>query len=127
MARFFRNTFYAIITMVALTACEEGSDAGELYGQWRLVGGENVYVSFSGSLVIMRKTSVAEVYGNFQHVGDSLFMQYYTYKEEPLDTLTIEEELHFRPMNNVRTRITELSGKHLTLTRGGEIWNFEKY
>lgn len=113
--------------MVALTACEEGSDAGELYGQWRLIGGENVYVSFSGSLVIMRKTSVAEVYGNFQHVGDSLFMQYYTYKEEPLDTLTMEEELHFRPMNNVRTRITELSGKRLTLTRGGETWNFEKY
>lgn len=127
MARFFRNTFFAIITMVALVSCEEGREAGDLYGQWRLVGGDNIYVSFSGSLVIMRKTNYSEVYGNFQHVGDSLFMQYYPNNEEPLDTLTLEEELHFKPMNNVRTRITELSGKRLTLTRGSDTWCFEKY
>lgn len=113
--------------MVALAACEEGSEAGDLYGQWRLVGGDNVYVSFSGNLVIMRKTNVSEVYGNFQHVGDSLFMQYYTNKEEPLDTLTLEEELHFKPMNNVRTRITELSCEKLTLTSNDAVWYFEKY
>ena len=67
------------------------------------------------------------IYGNFQHEGDSLFMQYYSKKAEKTDTVVVEQSFGFRPLNNVRVRIATLDNDRLVLTKDNRTWSFRKY
>ena len=70
MARFYK--LLAISCWLLAASCQEGREAGDLWGQWRTDGQR--YLSFSGSIAWFKANGV-EVFGNFQHQGDSLFIQ----------------------------------------------------
>lgn len=129
MARFFKRCIVA--AAILLTACQEGGDAGDLLGQWRMTGSDSRYLSFSGSIAEFRLVEnnnlMSEVFGNFQHVGDSLFIHCYSIYGGKNDTLTVEQEFGFRPFDNIRLRIDGLDGDHLTLSKDGRLWSFYKY
>ncbi len=110
-----------------LTACQEGRDAGDLLGQWRLTDSDTKYVSFSGSVALFRSTTEGQVFGNFQHVGDSLFIQCYSINGEKSDTTMVEESYGFRPFNNIRLKIEKLDSDRLILSKEGRTWNFFLY
>ena len=91
MARFYKylihHTSYIILltsSLFLLCSCQEGSEAGDLFGQWRMDSSASNYIGFSGSVAVLRNvtgvntTSMQQVYGNFQHAGDSLFIQCYS-------------------------------------------------
>ena len=124
--------FFLLITLFTIhyslfTSCQEGGDAGDLLGQWRLEGSDTKYVSFSGSIVWIKNLNENELYGNFQHVGDSLFIQCYSIEGQPSDTTIIENRFGFRPFNNIRLKIEALSTDHLLLRKDNQTWNFDKY
>jgi len=125
MARFFKTII--ILSCFFLSACQEGGEAGDLLGQWRMIGTEEQYISFSGSVTWIQQLKKGEVYGNFQHVGDSLFIQCYSIEGEPIDTLIVENDFGFKPFRNVRLKIDMLSSDKLILTKEGKTWNFDKY
>lgn len=128
MARFYKSLFAPLFLLsLLLTSCQEGGDAGDLLGQWRLSGSDTQYISFSGSIVWMKKLKENELYGNFQHVGDSLFIQCYSIKGIPEDTTLVEERFGFRPFNNIRLKIESLSSDRLQLRQNHQTWSFEKY
>lgn len=134
MARYFKRlslfTFHLSLACVlaqALTSCQEGGDAGDLFGQWRMDGSDSKYISFSGSIVWIKDLKTGDVYGNFQHRGDSLFMQCYSKEGEKNDTIVIEQSFGFRPINNIRLKITTLDSDKFILTKDGQTWRFYKY
>lgn len=140
MVRFYkhliRHTSYIILitsSIFLLTSCQEGSEAGDLFGQWRMEGSEFNYIGFSGSVAVLRNvtekntTSVRQIYGNFQHKGDSLFIQCYSEKGLPSDTVIVEESFGFKPFNNIRVKIEALDNDHLILTKDQQSWSFYKY
>ena len=51
MAKYFKilAVSYWLLAIGSLTACQEGGDAGDLFGQWRLDGSDSKYISFSGA------------------------------------------------------------------------------
>ena len=110
-----------------LTSCQEGGDAGDLFGQWRMDGSETNYISFSGSVVWMKDLRHGEVYGTFQHQGDSLFMQCRSTKGLSGDTIAVEQSFGFRPIDNIRVKIVTLDTERLMLTKDGQSWGFGKY
>lgn len=120
---------------LTLFSCQEGREAGDLLGQWRMVDSDSKFISFSGSITQFRyvnaekKVLQQEAFGNFQHVGDSLFIQCYpiTEAERAGDTKLIEETYELKPYNNIRVRIDVLDSEHLRLSKNGKTWNFEKY
>jgi hypothetical protein len=91
------------------------------------------YIGFSGSVAVLRNvtgvntTSMQQVYGNFQHAGDSLFIQCYSAEGLRSDTLVVEESFGFKPFNNIRLKIESVDGDRLVLSKGTEHWNFSKY
>ena len=123
MARFFKMTI--LFCLVLLTGCQEGGEAGDLFGQWRMT--DTHYVSFSGAVTKLRCTTAGEVYGNFQHVGDSLFIQCYSIKGAKIDTIMVEESFGFKPFNNIRVKIAALDNDQLVITKGSQTWSFHKY
>ena len=130
MARFFKAFF--LITSLLLAACQEGGEAGDLWGQWRLTNSDTNYLSFSGSVALFRDTSVSDlakgqIYGNFQHKGDSLFIQCYSVKGLPSDTVVIENNFGFKPFSNIRLKIETLDDERLIVSKNGQKWSFEKY
>ena len=129
MARFFKigaiSCWLLAVSCWSLTSCQEGSEAGDLLGQWRL--GEDLYVSFSGSIARFRSLEEGQVFGNFQHVGDSLFIQCYSEKADRLDTIMIEDSFGFRPFNNIRLRITTIDSDELIVSQGSRLWSLKKY
>ena len=141
MAKFFRIShrsprslryFFLLITLFTIhcslfTSCQEGGDAGDLLGQWRLEESDTKYVSFSGSIVWIKNLNENELYGNFQHVGDSLFIQCYSIKGIPEDTTLVENSFGFRPFNNIRLKIEALSSDRLLLRKDNQTWTFDKY
>ena len=141
MAKFFRIShrshrshryFFLLITLFTIhcslfTSCQEGGDAGDLLGQWRLEESDTKYVSFSGSIVWIKNLNENELYGNFQHVGDSLFIQCYSIKGIPEDTTLVENSFGFRPFNNIRLKIETLSSDRLLLHKDNQTWTFDKY
>ena len=133
MARYFKRlslfTFLLPLTsyLLLLTSCQEGGDAGDLFGQWRMDGSDAKYISFSGTIVWIKDLKQSEIYGNFQHQGDSLFMQCYSKMGEKRDTILVEQSFGFRPINNIRVKITTLDSDHLVLTKDGQTWSFYKY
>ena len=75
MAKYFKYLISLTSFLLLLTSCQEGGDAGDLFGQWRLDGSDSKYISFSGNVTWLQDLEVGEIYGTFQHQGDSLFMQ----------------------------------------------------
>lgn len=109
------------------TACQEGGEAGDLLGQWRMAGSDTKYISFSGTLTLVRSIQEGEVFGKFQHRGDSLFMQYYSVSGSRRDTVIIEEGYGFRPFTDVRVKIEKLDDRQLVISKGDRRWSFDKY
>ena len=126
MVRFFKSSVL-LLCMLILSSCQEGGEAGDLFGQWRLAGHDTQYISFSGSITLIRSTDETEVFGNFQHVGDSLFIQCYSIEALSLDTVVVEQTFGFSPFNNIRLRIENINSDRLVLSKDGRIWSFEKY
>lgn len=131
MVNYFKQILSLIVCLTLLSACQEGSDAGDLTGQWKMSGTDTRYIAFSGSVTVFRSISegalVNQTYGNFQHVGDSLFIQCYSEKGEKADTIMIEESFGFKPINNIRLKITAIDSDQLILSQGSRTWSFTKY
>ena len=125
MAKYFK--LFTIFSLFFLASCQEGGEAGDLWGQWRITGSDDKYLSFSGSVLLFRNISKGEVFGNFQHVGDSLFMQCYSANGLPSDTTIVETAFGFKPFNNIRVKIEVLDGDVLVLSKDNQTWNFYKY
>ena len=125
MGKYFKHFIFFLFFF--LTSCQEGREAGDLWGQWRMTGSDSEYVSFSGSVSLFRSISKGEVYGNFQHVGDSLFIQCYSIKGLASDTIVVEDTFGFKPFNNIRVKIEAVDGDILVLSKDGQTWNFYKY
>ena len=128
MANYFKHlTSYIILltsSIALLTSCQEGREAGDLWGQWRTDGQR--YLSFSGNIAWF-KANGAEVFGNFQHQGDSLFIQCSSIEGSPIDTLTVERDFDMRPFTNIRLKIEKLNNDDLVLSKDGRTWSFYKY
>ncbi len=140
MVRFYKHlihhTSYIILltsSLLLLTSCQEGSEAGDLFGQWRMEGSDFNYIGFSGSVAVLRNvtgkntTSMRQIYGNFQHVGDSLFIQCYSAEGLRSDTTMVEDSFGFKPFNNIRLKIETLDGDVLLLSKDNQKWSFYKY
>ena len=138
MARYFKNIFSAkqsVALRILLTSsillltssCQEGGEAGDLFGQWRMEGSDSKYISFSGSIIWIKELNVGNVYGNFQHQGDSLFIQCVSTTGDPIDTVIVEDDYGFTPFTNIRTKIVTLDSDRLILSKGNQKWIFEKY
>ena len=127
MARFCKYIILLTSYIFLLSSCQEGGEAGDLFGQWRLAGSDSMYVSFSGSIISLRNTHAAEVFGNFQHHGDSLFIQCRAIYGEKADTINIEKYFGFKPFDNIRLKIDRLDSDHLVLSQKTQIWSFYKY
>ena len=125
MAKFYK--LLAISCWLLAVSCQEGGDAGDLFGQWRMDGSDSKYISFSGAVTWLQDLEVGEIYGNFQHEGDSLFIQCYSIKGEKSDTTVVEHSFGFKPINNIRLKITTLDSDHLMLNKEGQSWSFHKY
>jgi hypothetical protein len=110
-----------------MSSCQEGHDAGNLLGQWRMDNSDSKYISFSGSVTLIKDMNTGAAYGNFLHVGDSLFIQCYSAKAEKSDTITVEESFGFKPFNNIRVKIAALDNDQLVITKGSQTWSFHKY
>ena len=127
MAKYFKYLISLTSFLLLLTSCQEGGDAGDLFGQWRMDGSESKYISFSGNVTWLQDLEVGEIYGTFQHQGDSLFMQCYSKKGEERDSIVVEQSFGFTPVNNIRLRIVTLDSDNLTLSKDGQTWKFYKY
>ena len=115
-----------IPTLLLVSSCQEGHEAGDLFGMWRLT--ESKYISFSGSIVSFRSTNSArEVFGKFQHVGDSLFIQCSSIKKEKADTVMVEDEFGMKPFTNIRFKIDAVDSDRLLLSKDGQRWSGEKW
>lgn len=135
MAKFYK--LLAISCWLLAASCQEGRDAGDLWGQWRTdatiyIGYEEQgrqelqYLSFSGNIAWFKANGV-EVFGNFQHQGDSLFIQCSSIEGSPIDTITVERHFGMRPFTDIRLKIEKLSDDDLVLTKGDRMWNFYKW
>lgn len=125
MAKYFK--LFLLTFLFSLTSCQEGGEAGDLWGQWRMKGSDSEYVSFSGSVALLNNTKIGIVYGNFQHVGDSLFIQCYSIKGEQSDTIMVEEGFRFKPFTDIRVKIVTLDSDNLVLSKDNQTWSFYKY
>lgn len=127
MAKYFKHILLLTSYFLLLSSCQEGSEAGDLFGQWRQTGSDTNYMSFSGSVALFRTSVEGRVYGNFQHKGDSLFIQCYSEKGLRSDTVIVEESFGFKPFNNIRVKIEALDNDHLILKNDQQSWTFNKY
>jgi len=129
MAKYFKTTvllcFAALI--LSLGSCQEGGEAGNLLGQWRLSGTTPSYLSFSGSITSLRNGNGLQVFGNFQQHGDSLLIQCYSITGIPEDTIMVEQSFGFEPFNNIRLKIETLDSDKLIVSKAGKVWTFEKW
>lgn len=130
MARYFKYiaiSCWLLAVGTLFTSCQEGGDAGDLLGQWRLTEKTDMYVSFSGTITQFRKNNGQAVFAKFQHVGDSLFMQCSSIYQEKSDTVMVEDEYGMKPFTNIRVKIEALDADRLLLSKDGRHWTLEKY
>lgn len=125
MARF--SKLLLLLGLLLTASCQEGGEAGDLFGQWRMEGSDTKYLSFSGSLLLFKSMGEGEVYGSFQHRGDSLFMQCYSVQGLASDTALVEQTFGMRPFANVRLHIDKADGDRLVLSSGTQQWSFYQY
>ncbi len=129
MAKYFK----CLILFIGLlfSSCQEGHEAGDLLGQWKMTNSDSQYLAFSGSVAAFRCSTQNrlenEVFGNFQHTGDSLFIQCQSIEGSPADTTTVEHRFGFTPFSNIRVKIVALDGDRLVLSKDNQTWNFDKY
>lgn len=152
MARYFKTLLFSFL-ILSFTSCQEGGEAGDLLGMWHVkrlsstYGGygsynsgyydyttqfDERYISFSGSIVQFHTVSPeqvmnSQVFGKFQHVGDSLFIQCYSIRDSKHDTEVIEKEFEFMPFNNIRVKIKFLGDNEILLTKDSQEWILEKW
>lgn len=126
MARFYKLLLLTS-SIFFLSSCQEGREAGNLFGQWRLKGSDTKYISFSGAVTLLRSLDDGEVFGNFQHEGDSLFIQCISINASAADTAIIENSFGFKPFNDIRLKINALNDDDLVLSKDGQTWSFYKY
>jgi hypothetical protein len=126
MGKYFKYIILFTSSIFLLLSCQEGREAGDLWGQWRMDGGDRLYISFSGHIARLQDTHYAGlfVYGNFQHEGDSLFLQCYSAEGEAKDTVMVEEAFGFKPFNNIRMKIEKLDADNLVFSKDGFTWSF---
>ena len=127
MARFSKYLLLLVSSLFLFASCQEGREAGDLLGQWQMAGNNDLYLAFSGSVTVCRNSAGANVYGNFQHTGDSLFIQCYSEKAVKEDTILVEDHFGFKPFNNIRVKIAALDNDQLVITKGSQTWSFHKY
>lgn len=127
MARFYKYLFLLTSSIFLLSSCQEGGEAGDLFGQWRLKGSDTKYISFSGAVTLLRSLDDGEVFGNFQHEGDSLFIQCVSLNASPTDTAFVENGFDFKPFEDIRLKINTLNDDDLVLSKDGKTWSFYKY
>ena len=127
MAKYFKHILLLTSYFLLLTSCQEGSEAGDLFGQWRQTGSDTNYMSFSGSVALFRNSLEGRVYGNFQHKGDSLFIQCYSSEGMPEDTVIVEQAFGLKPFKNIRVKIDVLDSDCLILSKDDKTWSFNKY
>ena len=127
MARFYKLLILLTSSIFFLSSCQEGGEAGDLFGQWRLKGSDTKYISFSGAVTLLRSLDDGEVFGNFQHEGDSLFIQCISINASAADTAIIENSFGFKPFNDIRLKINTLNDDDLVLSKDGKTWSFYKY
>ena len=125
MGKYFKH--FIFFPFFFLASCQEGREAGDLWGQWRMTGSDSEYICFSGSVVLFKSLTKGSVYGNFQHIDDSLFIQCYSNEKQLSDTTAVEDTFGFKPFNNIRVRIEVLNGDVLILSKNNQIWSFYKY
>lgn len=127
MARFSKSL--VLFALLLFVSCQEGGEAGDLFGQWRQTGSDTNYLSFAGSVALFRyiPESEGQVYGNFQHTGDSLFIQCFSAKAKQTDTIIVKNHFDFPSFNDIRVRIVTLDNDKMVLTKDDKIWNFDKY
>ena len=125
--------FFTFIPFYFLTlSCQEGGDAGDLLGQWRLEGSDDKYVAFSGSVAMFRNVTSPvidndNVFGNFQHRGDSLFIQCYSVSGVREDTVLVEQSFGLMPFSNIRLKVVTLDSDRLVLSKGSRQWFLRKF
>ncbi len=130
MANYFKYFLFSLFTFhfsILVSSCQEGREAGDLLGQWQMAGNNDLYLAFSGSVTVCRNSAGANVYGNFQHTGDSLFIQCYSEKAVKEDTILVEDHFGFKPFNNIRVKIAALDNDQFVITKGSQTWSFHKY
>jgi hypothetical protein len=125
MARF--SKLLLLLGLLLTASCQEGGEAGDLFGQWRMEGSDTKYLSFSGSLLLFKSMGEGEVYGSFRHRGDSLFMQCYSVQGRASDTALVEQTFGKCPFANVRLHIDKADGDRLVLSSGTQQWSFYQY
>ena len=126
MARFYKILPLCLFTFLLLS-CQEGREAGDLWGQWRQRGTDNRYICFSGSVMMFRDGQGAFVYGKFQHTGDSLFIQCSSIDSIASDTALVENEFGLKPFTNIRLKIEDLDEEDLILSQESKTWSYYKY
>ena len=67
------------------------------------------------------------MFGNFQHVGDSIFIQCVSIEQRLADTLFVEDRFGFKPFTNIRVKIATLDSENLVLTKDSQMWSFTIY
>lgn len=131
MVRYYKHLFLLISSIFLLCSCQEGREAGDLWGQWKMVSDNSKHVAFSGATTVFREIEgnklIHQIYGSFQHQGDSLFIQCHSIEGDPLDTLTIENDYGFKPFTNIRLKIDKLDDDNLVLSKDSQRWSFYKY
>ena len=141
MAKYFKYIFLLTSSIFLLASCQEGRDAGDLFGQWQMT--DSKYVSFSNSIVVFRSVIATphsqrensnvrdgEVYGTFEHVGDSLFIHCYSITDvtgTPEDIDLIENVFGLKPFGNIRFRIDALDDDQLLLSKDNQHWKLIKW
>ena len=132
MAKFYKFFLPLYLFTFLLLSCQEGRDAGDLFGQWQMT--DSKYVSFSNSIVVFRSVNSnvrdGEVYGTFEHVGDSLFIHCYSITDvtgTPEDIDLIENVFGLKPFGNIRFRIDALDDDQLLLSKDNQHWKLIKW
>ena len=90
---------------------------------------DRLYISFSGHIARLQDTHHGEifVYGNFQHVGDSIFLQCFSKEGVAKDTTMVEEAFGFKPFNNIRLKVVSVNSDRLVLSKDQQTWSFSSY
>lgn len=126
MQKFYKYILFFLFIFLSLS-CQEGREAGDLFGQWRQKGTDDRYISFSGSVALFRDGHGGKVFGAFQHVGDSLFIQCHSIEGVAKDTTYIEKHFGMTPFTDIRLKIENLDDDNLILLKGTQTWSLYKY
>ena len=145
MARYFKKAavwmlcaaFFTLHSFL-FTSCQEGGNAHGGYGSYN--SGyydytslfDEQYISFSGSIVQFHTVTPdnvmnSQIFGKFQHVGDSLFIQCYSINDSQHDIDVVENVFGFYPFNNIRVKIKFVGDNAIQLTDNSHEWILEKW